>query len=125
MRSLPTLEANVAQPSAAGVDGRAFFIGCFKEAVSPVARIKAKGADVSAHNAFAEDSAGKLLVTILLQRDQVALADLGDGSDLLQRYTARNPLRPKLFPKSTHLVTSPDIIAREKSTGKLLMALHD
>jgi hypothetical protein len=53
------------------------------------------------------------------------LADLGDGSDLLKRYTARNPLRSKLFPKCTHLVTSPDIIARGIFTGKLLMALHD
>jgi hypothetical protein len=66
-----------------------------------------------------------LLVAILLERHQVALADLGDSSNLFERDSARNPLRPKLFPKSTHLVTSLDIIARGISTGKLLMALHD
>ena len=94
------------------IDGCAFFVGGFEKAVSPVTGVEAEGADVSANDAFAEDSAWKLLVTILLQRDQVALADLGDSGDLLERDAARNPLRSKLFPKSTHLVTSPDIIAR-------------
>jgi hypothetical protein len=106
------------------IDGCAFFVGGFQKTVSPVARIEAEGADITANDAFAEDPARELLEAILLQRNQMALADFGDGSDLLERDTARNPLRPKLFPKSTHLVTSPDIIARGISTGKLLRALH-
>ena len=93
------------------IDGSAFFMGSLEESVSPVTGIETEGTDISAHNAFAEDAAGKLLISILFQRDKVALADLGDRSDLLERDTARNSLRPKLFPKSTHLVTSPDIIA--------------
>ena len=60
------------------IDGGAFFVGCFEEAVSPIAGVKAEGAGVSTNDTFAEDATGKLLIAILLQRHQVALADLGD-----------------------------------------------
>jgi hypothetical protein len=87
------------------------FIGSFEEAVSPIAGVKTQGAGISANDAFAQDAAWKLLIAILFKRHKVALADLGDSGDLLERNAARNPLCPKLFPKSTHLVTSLDIIA--------------
>lgn len=94
-----------------GIDGQTHLARRFDEAVSPVAGVESESADVPANDAFAQDSTGELLEPILFQGDEVALADLGDSSDLLKRYTARQPLRSKLFPKSTHLVTSPDIIA--------------
>jgi len=106
------------------VDGEADLVGGFEEAVSPVAGVEPEGTDVAPDDAFAEDAAGKLLVAILLQRDQVPLADLGHGSDLLERDSARNSLRSKLLPKSTHLVTSFAIIARSYSTGKLRRTFH-
>lgn len=101
------------------VDGEANLVGGLEEAVGPVASIEPNCADVAADDAFAEDAPGELLVAILLQRDEVALADLGHGSDLLERDTARNSLRSKLLPKSTHLVTSFAIIARSFYAGKL------
>jgi hypothetical protein len=93
------------------IDGCTLFIRSFEETVSPIAGVKTQGAGISANDAFAQDAAWKLLITILFKRHEVALADLGDSRDLLERNAARNPLCPKLFPKSTHLVTSPDIIA--------------
>ena len=71
-----------------GINRSALFAGSFQEAVSPIMRIKADGPYVAAHNAFAENSTGKLLEAILFQCHQVTLADLGDGSDLLQRDAA-------------------------------------
>ncbi len=101
----------MAQPSSAGSTVTPVCVGSSQEAIGPVVSVEADSADISANNAFAEDPTGQLLEPILLQRNQMALADLGDSSDLLERDTARDPLRSKLFPKSTHVVTSPDIIA--------------
>lgn len=89
-----------------GINRQAGLRGGPQKAVCPVASIQANCPCISANDAFAEDSPGKLLVAVLLQRKKVALADLGYSSDLLKRDTARNPLRSKLLPKSTHLVTS-------------------
>ena len=89
-----------------GINRQAGLRGGPQKAVCPVAGIQANGPGISANDAFAEDSAGELLVAVLFQRKKVSLADLGYSSDLLQRDTARNPLRSKLLPKSTHLVTN-------------------
>ena len=69
--------------------GQTQLIGGLDETIGPVSRVETESANVAADDAFAQNSAGELLVPILLESHQMALADLGDGSDLLERDTAR------------------------------------
>jgi hypothetical protein len=50
--------------------------------------VETESAGVAAHNAFAQDAAGQQTKTVLLQRQQVVLADLGDRGNLFQRDAA-------------------------------------
>jgi hypothetical protein len=74
----------------------------FEEALNPVVLVEPKSSCVAAHDAFAEDSTGQEAKTILLQRNKVVLADLGNRGDFFQRYAARQPLHAQVFAKASH-----------------------
>ena len=60
-----------------------------QEAVGPVARVESEGVYVAANNALAQDAAGKQTKPLLLQRNEVTLADFGNSADVFQRNAAR------------------------------------
>jgi hypothetical protein len=64
--------------------------------------VEAESAHIAANDALVEDSSGELAKAILLQRNQVVLADLGNRRDVLQRYAARRPLHAQVFAKASH-----------------------
>ena len=73
-----------------------------KKPLGPVLGIEAERAGVAAHDAFAQDAAGKQAKPLLLQRDQVPLADFGDRRDVFQRNAARQALLAQVFSKTPH-----------------------
>ena len=72
------------------------------EATGPVFLVEAEGGGIAADDAFVEDAAGKLAETILLQRQQMVLADLGDGRDVFERNAAIDALLAQVFPEIAH-----------------------
>jgi hypothetical protein len=64
--------------------------------------IQADRPGVAAHNALVENPAGKQAKPLLLQRNQVALADFGDCGYLFQRNAAGQPLHAQVFSKVSH-----------------------
>ncbi len=55
-----------------------------------------------AHDALAQDAARQQTKPLLLQRNQMPLADLGDRRNFFQRNAASDPLRPQVFSKVSH-----------------------
>ena len=59
-----------------------------EKSLGPEILVKAQSSGVTAHDALAQNAAGQQAKPPLLQRNQVALADLGDRGDLFQRNAA-------------------------------------
>jgi hypothetical protein len=67
-----------------------------------VVLVEAENAQVPANDALIEDASGELAKAILLQRNQVMLADLGNCRNVFQRYAAGRPLHAQIFTKASH-----------------------
>lgn len=91
------------RPTAVIVHKRSAFVRtCLEEAVSPVVFVQANCTCVSAHNSLAENAAGELAELLLLQRNQMTLADFGNLGDFFQRDATGNSSRAQVFAKSAH-----------------------
>jgi hypothetical protein len=66
--------------------------------------VEADGSRVSADDSFAEDASRKLAKLLLLQRNEVVLADFGNGRDVFQRNAAGYPLHAQVFAKASHRI---------------------
>lgn len=74
------------------------------EPLNPDLFVQAHDAGVSADNALVENPAGKLLKLLLLQRLQVATANLGRLGDAEKGYAAILALLPQIVPELSHAV---------------------
>jgi len=61
---------------------------CLEEALGPVALVQAESACVPAHDSLIEDATGQQAKALLLQGDEMPLADFSDCGNLLQRNAA-------------------------------------
>lgn len=89
-------------PVAVIFDGLAGGRSCLKETLQPKVLVEPDGVGVTADDSLTKDATGKLAKFALLQGGQVTGADLGDGSDLLERNTSRQPLHAQVLAKISH-----------------------
>lgn len=76
--------------------------GSLEKALGPEVGIEAESRGIAADDAFGEDAAGKQTKLLLLKRAEMALADLGDGSNLFKRNAAGQPLSAQVFSEVSH-----------------------
>ena len=84
------------------LDHLARCVAGFEKAFSPGVFVEAESSGVPTDDALAEDATWEETKPLLLQRNQVALADLGDRRYLLQRDAAGQPLHAQVFSKVSH-----------------------